>query len=385
MGRKMERCHVGHRRELCHVGHGMEMCLVGHWKELCHVRHEELCHVGHGREMRHVGHGRESSCLGMGVSTLRYFLISFAQRVDGLALLTGIERLSMIGGLLTSVGVSSNSGVHPLHWMGVDVDGVEGCMASGGAMGMKGKAVEEVEVVVVEAWELAWVPEQVQRLGPNRVGLVGRDSEISRDSEVRALKSGVVLMTNVGSLSLGRGGLRLHARRVLRTGRHADVDLQKVTAPYVVFRSRLGPFVHDCETERWFLCCVVWVGCWRHEPVVCSRVVASFFPTRALSLVVACVCDSLVEVLPAMVCPGGGTVLVVVSWWYLVVVVTCEAHPFFFQVKESRKVLVPLLVRDRTVVEQWTSAKAKETYRGLNKEFLVQSGVFPTERSSKSR
>ncbi|MQL97661.1 hypothetical protein Taro_030355 [Colocasia esculenta] len=31
--------------------------------------------------------------------------------------------------------------------------------------------------------------------------------------------------------------------------------------------------------------------------------------------------------------------------------VTCEAHPFFLQVKESRRVPVPLLVRDRTVVE----------------------------------
>ncbi|MQL69926.1 hypothetical protein Taro_002248 [Colocasia esculenta] len=31
--------------------------------------------------------------------------------------------------------------------------------------------------------------------------------------------------------------------------------------------------------------------------------------------------------------------------------VTCEAHPFFFQVKESRRVLIPLLVWDRTVVE----------------------------------
>ncbi|MQM15147.1 hypothetical protein Taro_048085 [Colocasia esculenta] len=30
-------------------------------------------------------------------------------------------------------------GVHPLRWMGMDVDGVEGCMANGGVMGMKGK------------------------------------------------------------------------------------------------------------------------------------------------------------------------------------------------------------------------------------------------------
>ncbi|MQL78162.1 hypothetical protein Taro_010586 [Colocasia esculenta] len=42
-------------------------------------------------------------------------------------------------------------------------------------------------------------------------------------------------------------------------------------------------FIHvlDCvvrgyETEWWFLFCVVWDGYWHHEPVVCSRVVASF-------------------------------------------------------------------------------------------------------------
>ncbi|MQM03960.1 hypothetical protein Taro_036749 [Colocasia esculenta] len=34
--------------------------------------------------------------------------------------------------------------------------------------------------------------------------------------------------------------------------------------------------VRGYETEGWFLCCVVWVGYWRHEPVVCSHVVASF-------------------------------------------------------------------------------------------------------------
>ncbi|MQL97035.1 hypothetical protein Taro_029720, partial [Colocasia esculenta] len=31
--------------------------------------------------------------------------------------------------------------------------------------------------------------------------------------------------------------------------------------------------------------------------------------------------------------------------------VTCEAHPFFFQVKESRRVLVPLLVPVGIIVE----------------------------------
>ncbi|MQM13740.1 hypothetical protein Taro_046666, partial [Colocasia esculenta] len=64
--------------------------------------------------------------------------------------------------------------------------------------------------------------------------------------------------------------------------------------------------------------CGLQVGYWHHEPVVRSRVVASFFPTRALPLVVACVCDRLVEVLPVVVCPGGGAILVVVPLWYLV-------------------------------------------------------------------
>ncbi|MQL79057.1 hypothetical protein Taro_011499 [Colocasia esculenta] len=52
----------------------------------------------------------------------------------------------------------------------------------------------------------------------------------------------------------------------------------------------VGPFVRDCETERLFLCCVVRVGYWPDQPVVRSRVVASFFPARALpALVAACV------------------------------------------------------------------------------------------------
>ncbi|MQL98628.1 hypothetical protein Taro_031343 [Colocasia esculenta] len=43
---------------------------------------------------------------------------------------------------------------------------------------------------------------------------------------------------------------------------------------------------------------------WRHS-----------FPTHALPLVVAYVCDSLVEALPVEVCPSVGTVVVVVSEW----------------------------------------------------------------------
>ncbi|MQM01523.1 hypothetical protein Taro_034280, partial [Colocasia esculenta] len=51
-------------------------------------------------------------------------------------------------------------------------------------------------------------------------------------------------------------------------------------------QGRVGPFVRDCEAERLFFCCVVRVGYWPDQPVVHSRVVASFFLTRALPLAV---------------------------------------------------------------------------------------------------
>ncbi|MQM03355.1 hypothetical protein Taro_036135 [Colocasia esculenta] len=44
----------------------------------------------------------------------------------------------------------------------------------------------------------------------------------------------------------------------------------------------VGPFIRDCDVERLFLCCVVRVGYWPDQLVVRSRVVASFFLTRAL-------------------------------------------------------------------------------------------------------
>ncbi|MQL90463.1 hypothetical protein Taro_023058 [Colocasia esculenta] len=56
--------------------------------------------------------------------------------------------------------------------------------------------------------------------------------------------------------------------------------------PGTVWYRRVGPFVRDCEAERLFLCCIVRVGYWPDQPVVRSRVVASFFLTRALPLVV---------------------------------------------------------------------------------------------------
>ncbi|MQM17012.1 hypothetical protein Taro_049978 [Colocasia esculenta] len=43
---------------------------------------------------------------------------------------------------------------------------------------------------------------------------------------------------------------------------------------FVVVEQQLD--LSSMTAERWFLCHVVWVGYWRHESVVCSRVVASF-------------------------------------------------------------------------------------------------------------
>ncbi|MQL83857.1 hypothetical protein Taro_016368 [Colocasia esculenta] len=52
----------------------------------------------------------------------------------------------------------------------------------------------------------------------------------------------------------------------------------------------VGPFICDCETERWFLCCVVRVGYWHHEPVVRSHVVASLLSDSCFATgVVLCV------------------------------------------------------------------------------------------------
>ncbi|MQM13773.1 hypothetical protein Taro_046698 [Colocasia esculenta] len=65
----------------------------------------------------------------------------------------------------------------------------------------------------------------------------------------------------------------------------------------------VGPFVRDCEAERLFLYCVVRVGYWPDQPVDRSRVVASFFATRALLFVM----------LWLVVCPSGGTILVMVG------------------------------------------------------------------------
>ncbi|MQL71182.1 hypothetical protein Taro_003517 [Colocasia esculenta] len=58
------------------------------------------------------------------------------------------------------------------------------------------------------------------------------------------------------------------------------------------------------------------VGYWPDQPVVCSRVVASFFPIRAMPTLV--VGDLPVEVSPVMLCLSDGTV----KLWFCVVFIT---------------------------------------------------------------
>ncbi|MQM12361.1 hypothetical protein Taro_045275 [Colocasia esculenta] len=83
----------------------------------------------------------------------------------------------------------------------------------------------------------------------------------------------------------------------------------------------IGPFVRDCETERLFLCYVVRVGYWRHEPVVRSRVVASLLSDSCFAIGCGlCVVTCWLRFYPFGVYFGGGTVVVVIPWWYLVVV-----------------------------------------------------------------
>ncbi|MQM10996.1 hypothetical protein Taro_043897 [Colocasia esculenta] len=153
--------------------------------------------------------------------------------------------------------------------------------------------------------------------------------------------------------------LHLHVRRVSRAGRHADVGLGKATPYYVTFKLTRHVRLLDRDMSG---CCdqkatVAYVATTVERAcgvLLVERAVSILFTwelgpeslkvpgmglqlcglqsvlvwwcrsvlTRALPLMVACVCDSLVEVLPVVVCPGGGTVLVVVSWWYLVEVGT---------------------------------------------------------------
>ncbi|MQL83972.1 hypothetical protein Taro_016471 [Colocasia esculenta] len=78
----------------------------------------------------------------------------------------------------------------------------------------------------------------------------------------------------------------------------------------------VGPFIRDCEAERLFLCCVVRVGYWPDQPVVRSRVVASFLFDSCFA---ACrefvVYDSWSRFDSFEVCPGVGTV--VTELWFV--------------------------------------------------------------------
>ncbi|MQM19643.1 hypothetical protein Taro_052651, partial [Colocasia esculenta] len=68
--------------------------------------------------------------------------------------------------------------------------------------------------------------------------------------------------------------LTLGSNGVVLVGLHSCLTCSRGAA--------VGPFVRDCEAERLFLCCVVRIGYWPDQLVVRSRVVASFFLTRAL-------------------------------------------------------------------------------------------------------
>ncbi|MQL73391.1 hypothetical protein Taro_005745 [Colocasia esculenta] len=79
---------------------------------------------------------------------------------------------------------------------------------------------------------------------------------------------------------------------------------------------RVGPFVRDCEAERLFLCCVIRVGYWPNQPVVRSRVVASFPSDSCFATCRgSCVCDSWSRFNQFEVCPGVGTI--VIELWFV--------------------------------------------------------------------
>ncbi|MQL82955.1 hypothetical protein Taro_015448 [Colocasia esculenta] len=77
----------------------------------------------------------------------------------------------------------------------------------------------------------------------------------------------------------------------------------------------VGPFVRDCEAERLFLCCVVRVGYWPDQPIVCSRVLASFLSD-------SCFATCRGSFYSCEVCPGVGTVVTAIvacgvpEWWH---------------------------------------------------------------------
>ncbi|MQL94498.1 hypothetical protein Taro_027154 [Colocasia esculenta] len=66
--------------------------------------------------------------------------------------------------------------------------------------------------------------------------------------------------------------------------------------------------------------------------------------------------------------------------------VTCEAHPFLFQVKESRRVPIPLLVLGyNQLVDHVGIHGQRRLTEALNKDSLVRQKEYPTKSSSKSR
>ncbi|MQM03714.1 hypothetical protein Taro_036499, partial [Colocasia esculenta] len=120
-----------------------------------------------------------------------------------------------------------------------------------------------------------------------------------------------------------------------------------------------GPFVHGCETKRCtcVVCPSLWLvsrtnfrdSCMAYPSVACTRIRVCHLHTYSCSILHRyCYIYKCFTVLYIMY-----VVLYVYRLWENCPTepVTCEAHPFFFQVKESRRIPVPLLVQDCTIVE----------------------------------
>ncbi|MQL68953.1 hypothetical protein Taro_001244 [Colocasia esculenta] len=129
------------------------------------------------------------------------------------------------------------------------------------------------------------------------------------------------------------------------------------------------------QTEMWFLCCVVRVGYWRHEPVVCSRVVASLLSDSFF----AAGCDLCTVTrwlwFDPLWCAWRhsctGTL-----WWYLVVVGTCTLRGYQFLVVRGVPAFSGVKVELCSVEVVWVVRHV------MNATALVVSFWFPPPRSS---
>ena len=116
-----------------------------------------------------------------------------------------------------------------------------------------------------------------------------------------------------------------------------------------------GPFVCGCEAER--CTCVVCPSLWLVSRTS-SRDSCSAYPFFSLYTLTCVVVYLLATVVP---CLDGYNCYMIYSFdtncvfrlWgsYPTEPMTCEAHPFFFQVRESRRIHIPPLVPVSAVVD----------------------------------